>query len=63
VIGFERMLHAQQKPKPQNSEHMPPARPETSSNTKSPGLSGRPFHNWTMGRRKAYRRKKWPGAS
>jgi hypothetical protein len=27
VIGFERMLHAQQKPEPQNSEHTPPALP------------------------------------
>ena len=26
MIGFERMLHTQQKPKPQNSEHMSPAR-------------------------------------
>jgi len=24
MIGFERMLHAQQKPQPQNSEHTPP---------------------------------------
>ena len=24
VIGLERMLHAQQKPQPQNSEHTPP---------------------------------------
>ena len=26
MIGFERMLHAQQKPEPQNSEHVSPAR-------------------------------------
>jgi hypothetical protein len=26
VIGFKRMLHTQQKPKSQNSEHEPPAR-------------------------------------
>ena len=26
MIGLERMLHAQQKPQPQNSEHTPPAR-------------------------------------
>jgi hypothetical protein len=26
VIGLERMLHAQQKPQPKNSEHTPPAR-------------------------------------
>jgi hypothetical protein len=25
VIGLERMLHAQQKPQPKNSEHTPPA--------------------------------------
>ena len=26
MIGLERMLHAQQKPQPQNSEHTPPTR-------------------------------------
>ncbi len=27
VIGLERVLHAQQKPQPKNSEHTPPAHP------------------------------------
>ena len=40
MIGFERMLHAQQKPKPQNSEHTPPARSAVRSNTKSRITSG-----------------------
>src|SRR5207302_5015930 len=34
MIGFERMLHAQQESKPQNSEHWPPTRSTASSNTK-----------------------------
>ena len=34
MIGLERMLHAQQKPKPQNPEHTPPARFAVPSNTK-----------------------------
>ncbi len=51
VVGLERVLHAQQKPKPQNSEHMPPARVAVASNTRSQPLSGQHFIKQALHRR------------
>jgi hypothetical protein len=43
MIGLERMLHAQQKPQPKNSEHTPPTRYIGSSDTSWKPLSGQDF--------------------
>jgi hypothetical protein len=52
MIGFERMLHAQQKPQPKNSEHTPPARCISPSNTSWKPLSGQDFIGQAFHRRK-----------
>ncbi|MEI9925466.1 MAG: hypothetical protein WDN50_20245 [Bradyrhizobium sp.] len=38
MIGLERMLHAQQKPEPQNSKHGLPALPVPPENGRAPRL-------------------------
>jgi hypothetical protein len=40
MIGLERVLHAQQKPQCQNSEHAPPARLSHGAFAPTPGNSG-----------------------